>query len=344
LPDEMRHLILKLFARRIRNINFDFSKTKTVIIRPKGNGIGDAVVLTAVCLQLKKAIKGIKIGVFSSERNKDIFLNNPVIDKVIGNKFLSYLKNRGKWQVFMDFIPTFTSKNIVCDYILNPECVICFEKNPKRHYTAQNVRNYDFYVKLKNQHLSTALKESPFAKYISFSDIRYILPDIKKEAEAMSSPWHKNKIRILFNPSGFDRNISKNDSLRIIKILTDTYHEKLDILVLNNEQNRILLKTENPHGWRFAPETDLKRMLGLCDSADLIISVDTSVVHIACALNKLLVGVYANCSENIKQFSPLNNGLSEIVVAEEEVTQSKHIKRLSVDKVITAAEKHINKM
>ena len=96
----MKNLICKIFGKEVKDINLDWSNITSILIRPIGTGIGDAVVLSAAITQLKQAYQNCKIGVLTTSRNKFIFEHIPGIDICLKDSPLTYFIQRKKWQVF----------------------------------------------------------------------------------------------------------------------------------------------------------------------------------------------------------------------------------------------------
>jgi ADP-heptose:LPS heptosyltransferase len=61
-------------------------------------------------------------------------------------------------------------------------------------------------------------------------------------------------------------------------------------------------------------EKDLQRLILLCARADLIVSTDTSLIHIASALDKPVLGIYLNDPVKAAEWAPLSSR-SEAVVS-----------------------------
>jgi ADP-heptose:LPS heptosyltransferase len=60
-------------------------------------------------------------------------------------------------------------------------------------------------------------------------------------------------------------------------------------------------------------EKDLQRLILLCARADLIVSTDTSLIHIASALDKPVLGIYLNDPEKAVQWAPLASRAEAVV-------------------------------
>lgn len=60
-------------------------------------------------------------------------------------------------------------------------------------------------------------------------------------------------------------------------------------------------------------EKDLQRLILLCARADLIVSTDTSLIHIASALDKPVLGIYLNDPVKAREWAPLTRRAESVV-------------------------------
>ena len=301
----MKKIFLKIFGRKQKKDFLDFTTVKSVLIRPLGTGLGDGIILTAVFKQLKHGYPNIKTGVFAINRNSPVFKNNPFIDEVLTDNPLTYLLNRGKWQVFMDYVPTFTTKNIFCDFLLKPQYTICFEKTAKKHYTPETVKNYDFYVPdLAKEHLSRSLALTPFKDYVNTADAQYTLPPLPKKSENKAKALlRQNALNILVCPKGSDRIIKPEETESILTQIQKTVKKEINFIFPYRE-NVITLKNINI---RFTDALDIHTFFALVKNADCVISIDSAPVHAACAYKVPVLGVYSGWQRNFTLFAPLAN-------------------------------------
>ncbi|TRU39649.1 MAG: hypothetical protein EWV50_09635 [Microcystis aeruginosa Ma_MB_F_20061100_S20] len=75
-------------------------------------------------------------------------------------------------------------------------------------------------------------------------------------------------------------------------------------------------------------------MLSLCNSASAIITVDTSLVHIASALNKPVVAIYKDCNWQINAWGPRSD-VFELIRS----NNSLSIRGFSIDEVVSKVQK-----
>lgn len=333
----MKKLLLKIIAYKKRRSQFNPKTFKSVLIRPIGNAVGDAVTLTAILRQIKTAFPKTKTGVFVTERNIQVLENCPFADVLIPLTPLSYLKNRKKWDVFLDCTPTFTTKNILLDYILAPRYNICFSKQDKKIYNKNSVKNYDFYADVPNTaHITELLNFTPFAPFVKSINSKYFVEEDLPTLSKMQKLWPANRIKILLAPRGSNKMINKKDLEGIVLALKKKYQDKLAFLMLNAKDSYFL------EGVEISPKLNLKEYFMLIKSADIVIAVDSANVHLANAFNIPVTAVYAN-SPAATLWAPLPGTESFVIMPEVRQNSNTVIDGFDIKSVISATERFINK-
>jgi len=321
LPAPIANLFIRFFGRKTSLKNFDFENISSVLIRP-GAGVGDAVVLTSSLDQLKRAYKNIKIGVLVNVRDRAVFNNNPNIDILINDNIFSYIKHRKKWQVFIDTLPYFNERNIVCDALLSPECVVALRKHSGDYYLERGFCNYDFYCPPDtNIHFSQILKTTPFSNFVNTDDVAYFVKANENLVRGFDAKWHAGKIRILLNSTGQTRVIDENDFKSLISKIKEKFSQYIDIIMLNNRRN----KRFSNEGIRFSDDLNLDEFIAFSATADIIITPDTSLVHLACAFGKRLISFYPD-SGDMPQWLPLKEPRYKAIIG-----KTGEIKNMSID-------------
>lgn len=295
----MKSLFVKLLARPYAPVSVDWKQVSSILIRPIGTGLGDAVVLSAVCLQLKKAYPACKIGVLVSPRNFPIFKRVKEVDECIKDTFCSWLKNRRKYEVMLDYQPSFTTRTIWADFLLKPGYKICFEKTPKKYYTPQTVKNYHCYVpQLAGAHLSQSLTLTPFAPYVDAKNPAYALP---KPAPKKFPFWPSDKGVVAVCPFGSDRALSKTELTDLLTRLSRLYRVQF---ICPFAPEKYALPTHLPI--TYTGPISLDDFLTLIAQVDLCLAVDSAAVHLACAYHTPLAAFYSGWERSFKLFAPLD--------------------------------------
>ncbi|HBO39376.1 MAG TPA: heptosyltransferase, partial [Pasteurellaceae bacterium] len=181
-------LIAKYFGQRCPTKRVDLSRIDSVLLNPLGDAVGDAVAHGLHLRQLKQRYPNVRIGVFVTARNKAVFQASGIVDELIEMKPINYLRQRRKWDLYIDFTTRFNSRTLILDKLLSPQRVMIFGKTPKKYYTLGNIRNYDFYRPVPpNTHFKDYLKHSALGEFLAEqAELFYQLhvpEDLKKQAE-----------------------------------------------------------------------------------------------------------------------------------------------------------------
>lgn len=290
----MKRIIAKLFGQRKKSQHVDLSTITSVLLKPIGDAVGDSIVHIAHLKQLKDAFPYIKIGVIVSSRNEAIYRQSGLVDTLLEDHFINYLLQRRGWDLYLDFMPTYTSRAIILDAALQPKIVINFGKKEKKYYTLKKVQNYDFSVQTPEfTHIKDYLKYSPLSPFLSSDEIYYTFPPIPN----INNNRATNRLRILLNPQGSNRQLPASELKTLLEAIQPIFHSRIELLLTNtlgSESYLSQLKDSSQIPVHLAPKTDILQYFALVASADIVVAVDSGGVHIACTYGKPLLAFYAN--------------------------------------------------
>ncbi|EFX91434.1 hypothetical protein HMPREF0027_1501 [Actinobacillus ureae ATCC 25976] len=319
----MKSLVIKLFGtKRLKN-EFNFNDINSILLKPIGDAVGDAIVHTLHLRQIKEANPHIKIGVLVTERNKLIYKNAGFIDVILEDNFQTYIQERKKWDLYLDFMPSFTTKSIILDWSLSPKFIVNFGKEPKKHYHLNSVRNYDFSVKVPQYtHIKNYLNYSILKNNLK-SDISYTVPFNMEHSEKVEKFWNKNKsIRVLLNPQGSKSEIPPQELKILLEQVPSSYLEKIDFLVTNTNGAKDYIERLN-FDVVLSPKTNILEYFAFVNSADIVISVDGGGIHVACACAKPLLAFYANSPKLTNMWAPVvKNGVDSLILTGKNISNS----------------------
>lgn len=300
----MKKLIVNFFAHTPKAEHLDWKNIQSMLIRPLGTGLGDSVVLSTVFKQLKQAYPSCRLGVLATPRNRPILEHIPFIDEILPDTFWTALTHCGKYQVFLDYRPTFTTRNILFDFFLAPSYTICFEKKDKKYYSAATVHNYNFYVPdLSAAHLSQSLTLTPFAPYIDAQHPSYILTEPSQQAQQTAINFYRSDVKnILLCPFGTDRQVDPTLLAQLLKKLASTYKCHF---ICPFSLEKYPLNGQLP--CTYTGPLPFEQFLALFKGVDLCLSVDSAPVHISCAYQTPLVGFYSAWERNFRTFAPISS-------------------------------------
>ena len=142
------------------------------------------------------------------------------------------------------------------------------------------------------------------------------------------------------------RNFNLDTTKTLIQLLAAAHPHSLIVSLANPGDLKILrqwaLEIKSPQ-WMFFNVGDLDFNAALIDRCDVVISPDTSIVHLACALNKKLVAVYRQdfgVEKNMKNWGPLNpNAIVDIAPKISFAEEDGDINSVNVSDIVTAVTK-----
>lgn len=337
----MKALIAKIFGQKNVKSHYDFSQLNSVLVRPIGDAVGDAVAHIAHIQQIKQAFPQLKIGVVVTERNREIYQHISFIDQVLDNSLVSYLQQRNQWQLLLDFQPSITTKTILSDFLLNAAIVINFGKRYKKIYNLESMRNYDFIATIDDQtHIKDYLLFTPLKSYLKDPIKGYYL----ESSQLKPLSENHSKLRILLNPQGSIREILAEELNQLLLGIEE--HLLADIeFVLPTGRNieNYLAKLDSRFPIQLMEKMTTWEYFSLVKSADLVIAVDGGGVHIACAYQKPLLAFYANQPKNIARWQPINQAEHLMVIGKELTEDNNATKNFPLENAINWLNQQLKK-
>jgi len=344
---KIKAFILKLLTNK-RNTLFDIKKSKSVLVL-KYDRIGDMIVSTPIFRELKLAYPNISISVLASKENRDVIKNNPFIDKIytnyknqIFNDLPTLLHLRRKnFDVCIELEHSVIPHAIFRLRIINPKKIITIHKDGRYGVKGSNLKLYDYFTKKDNKsHFGKIWLETLIFFGISPTSYNYdfFLGDNEKEKAKNFAISLGKKIKIGINIEGSfpEKSIQKKElkkiciglysSFKNIKIVILTQPEKL------LEKKKLILDLGLDYVVTSYSTESIIDAAALIEQLDLIITPDTSIVHIASAFNKPIVSIHENNKDSFRLWSPTST-LSKTIFA----TSSYGLVDYSVDDIIESA-------
>jgi ADP-heptose:LPS heptosyltransferase len=279
--------------------NYDLAKVKKILII-RNDRIGDMVVTTSLIRNLAKS--GYSVYVVSTKSALDIVKFNPYVAGTIiydNSTFLNWIKSiiRIRKESFdaaveVKFIRCFDIKNMIfCSYVKTP-ILIGFNKSNIKSFNL-SIHNY-----LHNSHVTVQLKQVLEIFNIKYDDMHYEIPvseSIKNNVNLFFKTAADNNKKIaVLNP--FGSTTARLLSNEQVTILCNLLRAKYKIIIIG-EKNKIKQLTL-PNGVAVFNSSNILDVVPLIELSDLVVSVDTSIVHIAACFNKNTIALYADSDPN----------------------------------------------
>ena len=327
LEQGFRHVIVyPLFRLLFRNppvdIPIDIRSVKKLLIL-RYDRIGDIIVTTPVFRALKKANPSLRIGVLASESNAELICRNPNVDRIytLHTSWLNLWKEirsarTEQYDVVLNFIFNRTTSGGVLANLIAPHGI----------KIGQGAEKYRFYfnVLLKlprgDRHMADILAgivKEVFRVRIPAKELRFDLP-VEKEFERSVERFvtefsadgkekgKRGKARrvpkrplVVVNISATDdvRKISREQAPEIVRSVLKTGRYRVAVISSPNdsEWRDTVINTVNSPLCRAYPAAGvapLKEIAALIGVAQAVITPDTSIVHIASAMQTPVMGLF----------------------------------------------------
>jgi ADP-heptose:LPS heptosyltransferase len=303
-----------------KSTNFDIHKAKKILFL-RYDRIGDMVISTPVFRELKLAYPEIKITVLASKANACVLLNNPYVDKVMTNHKKNLIKDLSKlitlrtkkFDVCVEFDHSVIPHAIVRLKIINPKKIISIKKDGRYGVNGKELSLYDIYtekqVKGHFRDIWLGLLE-PFAINPKSRDYDLFVTNEQNKKAQKFVKQYSSKFLVGINLEGAvnGKKIEISELLQICHGLYDKYNN-IQIIILSAPYNfQSTIEIVNKMALNYVVvsyKTDkILDVAALINHLDLIITPDTSIVHIASTFNKPLVTIHENNKDSFHLFAP----------------------------------------
>tara|TARA_B110000858_G_C17799577_1_gene474501 strand:+ start:464 stop:1555 length:1092 start_codon:yes stop_codon:yes gene_type:complete len=318
----LKAFLLRGLAKK-KPVDFQLIDAKSVLFL-RYDRIGDMVITTPVFRELKRSIPNINIIVLASSINRDVILNNPFIDEVIINNknnffgdFISLLKLRiRKLDVCIELDHSVVPHAILRLRIINPKKIISVAKNGRYGVHGNELSMYDYYTsKPDNTHFRDIwlLTLQPFG--ISPISSKYDLfpSNLQKQIASDFLKQYDKKFKIGINIEGAvkGKKIKDVELEEICKGLKKVNINIQIILLASPEKlknvNQLVEKMCLSYVSSTYKTSKILDVAALIQNLDIIITPDTSISHIASALNKPVITVHEKNQNSFQLFAPTSS-------------------------------------
>ena len=255
--------------------------------------IGDMIVNSLMFREIKKVFPNIKIGVVARGAAIDIIKHNPYIDKIYEYykdrkkiKDLSLRIREEKYDLLIDFSEMLRVNQMMLINLCGVRINIGIEKDSWNLFDISlNIRDF-------NKHISEL-----YIKILKFLGITNIDTsyDIFSTDYLLKSLGLENKKYCVFNPyaASKHRSFSNENIEKISKIILENNYDAL-ILIGNEEKIKELKKLDinKENKVKIIETKGMLEVAELIKGADLVVSPDTSIVHLARGFNKKMICIY----------------------------------------------------
>ena len=273
---------------------------KSILFLRYDGKIGDMIVNSLIFREIKKVYPDIKIGLVARGAAIDIVKDNPNIDKIYEYqkdrkkiKDLALKIKEVKYDLLIDFSEMLRVNQMMLINLCGARINIGLDRKDWKLFdlSIESDKDFKWTEHITNRYLAYLIKLGLKKENINISYDIYLKDE--KKYEAFFNEIKENK-KLILNPYGASKHKSFNIKTleNIINYLKD--RDIAVILVYFGDKYKELEFLEKKYKYVYMPQK-IESILDtaiLIKKSDYVITPDTSIVHIASALNKKMITVY----------------------------------------------------
>jgi len=315
----MRKHFIRLIGNK-RQEEISLEKIETVILG--GGRVGDVVVKTPMLKALKEKAPHIRIDVVVDPSAASLLENCPYVDSIIlaekrhrvklvriFREIKSAIKSRKKYDLKFDFKDTCNFIHILSLRIASPKFLVGKPRREKYGIKKDELTIFNRYIEPRGGHATEINMNLLEAIGIQDENRKYELHLGDKE-EKYKGYFKKDKKNLIFSYKGStEKKSMSNEDIKYFLNELPTLDENLviHILTVPSDYGKMLAevnKLNNPQ-IKLLPKTkDVAEAAAIVKYGDVLLSVDTGIVHIASAYNIPIVGIYPKAPKTFELFKP----------------------------------------
>ena len=316
---KLKAYFLRLLTHK-KTTTFDIKKARNILFF-RYDRIGDMVITTPVFRELKREHPEINISVLASKVNQTVLHNNPYVDKVYinykNNLFrdlptLLKLRNK-KYDVCVEFDHSVIPHSIARLRIIKPKKIISVVKEGRYGVKGSELGLYDYFTeKSKDAHFQDIWLNtlSPFGVTPKSRQYDLFCTEQQKRRAVDFLLQFQKKIIVGINLEGAVKG-KKITSDKLEEICHGIYHFNKDVQIIllsipkiYKNIVRLSQKMNLPYVVSSYKTASVLDVAALIQNLQLIITPDTSIVHIASAFNVPIVSIHEKNNDSYRLFAP----------------------------------------
>ncbi len=318
---------------------------KTILLIRNEGTLGDMVVYSGLVKKLHEA--GFTLDILLTNGSQVIMQHNPYVRNIYAAGDVSteaYLKN------FIHSVPAEIIKKLKennYDLVIDPSLFDTPVHRMKllRDINAKNVLGFNKKPQVKHysdsvefsgieHHITTAVSVLANRLGIELTTTKsydlHVPGEILDEAASFLQSLNKDKTVIINIFTGSkERCFSQSQLLSLVNKINQEFSSVAMILLDHRREINVTL----PDNVVINPFKTVHHALSLISRVDLIISPDTSVVHMSAAWKKNLISVYKDIPDNNLLWGPGYSNASQIILNRRVLSEDENIPSLIVDEI-----------
>ncbi|WP_330984711.1 MULTISPECIES: glycosyltransferase family 9 protein [Enterobacterales] len=267
---------------------FALQDIQTILLLRDDDKIGDMVVSTSVMRELSK--QGYTVDILATPKNIEIVKNNPYINKVLSTEAsdITAQLSAEKYDLVIDMGDKISPRSLRFLRSISAKNVIGFNKENYNIYN-KSIQYNDYNSHITNRY-DLLMQVMGLSDYSTQYELFYPSELDQDVLNFLKNTGHDKFILVNAFAADSRREMSFSQLEELILSLKNAY--PATCIILLDHLNRIDLTL--PDDVYISPFNTLLSAIALIAHIDMIISPDTSIVHIAATYQKPLVALYGN--------------------------------------------------
>lgn len=273
--------------------------------------IGDMILLTPVINTISTNFPLCEIEVIASTKNHSVLVDNPAVSKIHifdknPIKLFSLIHQIKKihYNIYIDPKDHHSSEGLFLAKSINADTKIGFNSNGETVFDKcikSDQENAEIHSISRNLQVARLAFPSLLP---TFRPVLYYSDEIKQYTQKFLEPFKGQSLVLVNLSSGSE--IRKFSIQKWIDIISKILSEQFQIILLFTEQDKNIGNAlQEQFSLPAFPSRSINDVFALIDNMSMVISPDTSIVHIASAYNKPLLAFYNRNDFNYNKFHPL---------------------------------------
>ena len=272
---------------------------KSILFLRYDGKIGDMVINTLMFYNIKKAYPNVKIGVVTKGAAKDIIKNNPYVDKIYDyNKSISKVKSladevaKEDYDLLIDFSEVLRVRQMMFINLCKAKINMGVNKAGWKLFDL-NLEDREL-----DKHITNRYKKILKTLGLVNIDMSYDLHLTKGEEEfglSLKGKLKEEKL-VVVNPYGASkyRTFNQEKIKEIVEIFLKDGNNGITFVYPPDKKNEIegICKAFKERVYFPGEINSILETAGILKCADLIVTPDTSIVHLGVAFDKEMIAVY----------------------------------------------------
>jgi ADP-heptose:LPS heptosyltransferase len=302
------------------NSGLDYSAKFNILVIQIGR-IGDMILTTPLFSELKKLFPNSKLTVLANLKNCDVIKYETTIDRILIYKkdvinivkIITKLK-KGRFDIWIDPKYGYSKTSEFLLKICKPKQSYGYNFNKVIFSKAVPVFDKpEHYINLCLNVLKCFNIDS--ADYENQKPIIQIPEANQKKYAASRNP---KIIAINISAGSITRIWQKENWLKLVNEINQL-HPEFEFIIIYMDREKAIVKyiTDNykDKNLKYFSSNDILEISDLISNVNLVITPDTSLVHIASAFNIPIIALYPNVKWNYERFSPKSD-IQEIIISD----------------------------